>query len=268
VAEPQSPSFDLVVATVGRRNELARLLASLERQAYRDYRVLLVDQDENDRLASFVRPGVELLHAARGLSRARNAALPRIEAEIVAFPDDDCVYPDDLLERLARRFEDDPRLDGLTGRDQNPGWSQDATVLTRDNVWNRAISFTIFLRAAVVARVGAFDERLGLPSSSGEETDYLIRALDGGARIEYDPSIVVAHEATPRPLAHLGARDGASIGYILRKHRYPPRTVGRMLVRPVGGTVVALARGDRQRARFHLETARGRVRGWRNAATA
>jgi glycosyltransferase involved in cell wall biosynthesis len=266
VPEPQLPSFDLVVATVDRRNELARLLSSLERQTHRDFRVLLVDQSDGDAFESPAPPGIELLHAARGLSRARNAALPRIEADIVAFPDDDCTYPDDLLERVARRFAHDPKLDGLTGRDQTAGWSTDLTFLTRDNVWNRAISFTIFLRTAVVSRVGSFDERLGLPSSSGEETDYLIRALDGGARIEYDPSIVVTHHATPRPLAQLGARDGASIGYILRKHRYPPRTVAGMLLRPAGGTVLALARRDRPRARFHLETARGRVRGYRAAA--
>jgi glycosyltransferase involved in cell wall biosynthesis len=263
VAEPQLPSFDLVVATVGRPERVGRLVASLEGQTYRKFRLLVVDQSDDDRLAVSLPPGVELLHAEPGLSRARNAALSRIEADVVAFPDDDCTYPADLLERVARRFAHDPELEGLTGRDQSPRWSPDATPLTRDNVWNRAISFTIFLRAAVVARIGGFDERLGLPSSSGEEIDYLIRTLDSGARIEYDPSIVVTHDATPRPLPQLGARDGVSIGYILRKHRYPPHTVARMLVRPVGGTMAALVQGDRERARFHLETVRGRVRGYR-----
>ena len=60
----------------------------------------------------------------------------------------------------------------------------DASVADRDNVWNRAMSFTIFLRARVVERVGRFDERLGLgsgtPWHSGEEIDYLIRALAAG----------------------------------------------------------------------------------------
>jgi glycosyltransferase involved in cell wall biosynthesis len=268
VAEPQLPSFDLVVATIGRTNKLERLLTSLDRQTHRNFRVLLVDQNDDDRSGSFARPGVELLHALRGLSRARNVALPLVEADLVAFPDDDCTYPEDLLERVAHRFADDAKLDGLTGRDQTAGWSTDPTSLTRDNLWNRAISFTIFLRARVVADVGAFDERLGLPSSSGEEIDYLIRALDRGARIEYDPSIVVTHDATPRPPAYLGARDGASIGYILRKHSYRPWTVAAMLVRPAGGTMVALASRDPQRARFHLETVKGRVRGYRDAARA
>jgi glycosyltransferase involved in cell wall biosynthesis len=260
---PTLPSFDLVVATVGRTEEPIRLLASLARQTHRDFRVLLVDQNDDERLAGLRAPRVEVVRAPRGLSRARNTALPSVAADVVAFPDDDCTYPSDLLERVARRFAADPNLDGLTGRDQNEGWARDGAALTRANVWNRAISFTIFLRRSIVEHVGAFDERLGLPASSGEEIDYLIRAIDAGARVVYDPSLVVAHAAASRPLVQLGARDGTSVGYILRKHRYPPRTVARMLARPAGGTVLALARGDANRARFHLATMRGRLRGYR-----
>ncbi len=46
--------------------------------------------------------------------------------------------------------------------------------------------------------------------------------------------------------AEIGLRDGASVGYLLRKHHYPLRTVARMLVRPLGGAVVSLARRDRR----------------------
>ena len=174
------------------------------------------------------------------------------------------MYPDDVLERVARRLGGDAALDGLTGR--APGstsWKHDAAILTRENLWNRAISFTIFLRRAVVEQVGPFDETLGLPSSSGEEIDYLIRALDAGARIEYDPTLVVMHPEKQVDPAAVGGRDGASIGYILRKHRYPLRCVARMLIRPAGGVVVALAHRDHRRARFQLETLHGRLRGYR-----
>jgi glycosyltransferase involved in cell wall biosynthesis len=267
VAGPESPSFDLVVATVGRTEETRRLLASIAGQTNPRWRVLLVDQNSDDRLAPFLAAGIERVPAEPGLSHARNAALPRIQADVVAFPDDDCTYPADLLERVGARFAEDPLLDGLTGRDDADGWPEVATPLTRENLWNRAISFTIFLRAAVVARVGTFDERLGLPGSSGEEIDYLIRAVDAGARIEYDPSLVVPHRPTARPLAELGARDGASIGYILRKHRYPPQTVARMLIRPAVGAALAALRTDGHRAVFHVSTLRGRMSGYRRADT-
>jgi glycosyltransferase involved in cell wall biosynthesis len=272
------PSFDLVVATVGRVEELGRLLDSLERQTHPRFTLRVVDQNEDDRVRPVVasHAGLDIAHlrSGPGLSRARNAALDGLSADVVAFPDDDCAYPDDLLERVGSRLLGQPELDGLTGRaesvdgDFSASWKSDGALLTRDNLWNRAISFTIFLRRDVVGRVGRFDERLGLgsgtPWHSGEEIDYLVRALAAGAVIEYDPSLVVRHEVgvdDPRT----GARDGASVGYLLRKHRYPKRVLARMLVRPVGGVASSLAHGDRERARFHAATLRGRVAGYRGA---
>jgi GT2 family glycosyltransferase len=281
VASAELPSFDLVVATVDRVEELERLLASLQGQTHGAFRVLLIDQNDDDRLAAVLERHGSLdltrLRSERGLSRARNLALTHLRSDLVAFPDDDCVFPSDLLQRVARRFEREPTLEGLTGRaadergSSSPSWALDAAPLTRENLWNRAISFTIFLRASVVERVGAFDERLGLgsdgPWSSGEETEYLVRALDAGARIEYDPSLVVFHREkalSPSALQTLAASEGASIGYILRKHRYPLRSVGRMFIRPLGGALLALARRDGAGMRFHLSTLRGRVLGYRS----
>jgi glycosyltransferase involved in cell wall biosynthesis len=281
VALSELPSFDLVVATVDRINQLGRLLDSLDAQTHGTFRVLLVDQNDDDRLENVLaaHPALDLvrIRSPRGLSRARNAALGQLRADIAAFPDDDCVFAADLLERVAREFMTAPELDGITGRavgtdgQSSPSWATDQALLTRENLWNRAISFTIFLRRAVVERAGSFDERLGLgsdgPSSSGEETEYLVRAVDADARIKYDPSLVVIHEEkvlSPSALRSVGARDGASIGYILRKHRYPLGTVTRMFLRPLGGAVLAAAERDPARARFHLATFRGRVLGYRS----
>jgi GT2 family glycosyltransferase len=274
------PSFDLVVATVGRVEELERLLGSLEAQTHGAFRILLVDQNDDDRLSeiSSRHPALEIDHlrAPHGLSRARNVALARLRADLVAFPDDDCVYPADLLERVARRLAADPKLDGLTGRAadfagrSSPSSPHEPASLTRGNLWHRALSITMFLRRALIDTVGPFDEQLGLgsgrPWSSGEETDYLVRAVDVGLQIDYDPDLVVLHHEktfSPAALRSAGAREGASIGYILRKHHYPRGTVGRMLIRPLGGAVLALARRDRARAGFHLSTLRGRVLGYR-----
>jgi GT2 family glycosyltransferase len=281
VGQNELPSFDLVVATVDRIDELGRLLDSLESQTHRGFRVLVVDQNEDERLGPILKRHDSLvitrLRSARGLSRARNIGLAEVAAELVAFPDDDCVFAPDLLEQIARRFEQQTHLDGVTGRaadadgESSSSWARDRAFLSRANLWNRAISFTIFLRTELVRRVGAFDEQLGLgseqPWSSGEETDFLVRAVDAGARIEYDPLLTVVHpdkKLSRSALQAVGAREGASIGYILRKHGYPLSTVGRMLVRPVGGVALALARLDGTRARFHLSTLRGRVLGYRS----
>jgi GT2 family glycosyltransferase len=269
------PSFDLVVATVGRSDELAHFLDSLEAQEYAAVRVIVVDQNEDARLDPVVdgRPlRIERIRAPLGLSRARNAGLGLVEADLVAFPDDDCVYPPGLLARVAERLGLDSGLAGLTGRAENASgmsaasWQLEGAILTDDNLWNRAISFTIFLRRSVVETVGSFDEELGLgsgsPWSSGEEIDYLIRAVRAGASIEYDPSLVVVHDVRADD-SRIGARDGASIGYLLRKHGYSLPAVFRMLVRPLGGSLVSMLRLDSARGRYYLATFRGRARGYR-----
>ena len=280
MAEPPLPAFELVLATVGRVEPLVALFESLARQTHRRFRVVLVDQNEDDRVERVLEahPDVETvrLRSGLGLSRARNAALAELSADVVAFPDDDCVYPDDLLERVGGRFADRPELGGLTGRAvdrdgrSSPSWEREAAALTTDNLWNRAISFAIFLRRRVVAEVGLFDEQLGLgaptPWHSGEEIDYLVRAVRTGARIEYDPALTVIHEEKALSLGSIGRRDGASVGYILRKHGYPTTVVARMLVRPLGGALIAASRGDLGRARFHAATLQGRLLGYRRGS--
>lgn len=277
---PRALRFDLVVATVDRTDDLAALLDSLEAQSHGGFRVVVVDQNEDDRVERLLAAHASLdtlhLRSGRGLSRARNVALPALTGDLVAFPDDDCSYSPDLLERIAARFAGESGLDGVSGR---PVAVDGATVgrwptapgpITRDTVWHTANSHTIFLRRAVVERVGAFDEALGLgsgtPWSSGEEIDYLVRAIDLGARIEYDPSLVVTHPVkpvTPDALVALGSRDGGSVGWVLARNRYPAGVVVRMLVRPAVGTLVSLVLLDTTRARFHAATLAGRVRGLR-----
>jgi GT2 family glycosyltransferase len=279
-----SPTFDLVVGTLGRVEELNRLLDSLERQTYRSFRVLVVDQNDDGR-AEPVLTGrsIELvrLTSAPGLARARNVALGLVEADLVAFPDDDCRYPPSLLADVAERLGADAELEGISlptedadGR-RDAGWAGEPTLLTTGNVWNLVASAGLFLRRPLLERVGRFDERLGVggpgPWRSSEETDYVIRALRDGARIAYDPSLAVEHPLTVASGPALVARghsEGASVGYLLRKHRYPPRTLGRMAVRPVGGVVLSLARRDVDRARFHAATLAGRIRGYVGARRA
>lgn len=283
MAAADLPTFDLVCATVDRTEPLERFLTSIELQAGPAVRVIVVDQNADEVVARVVDdrptdPQIVRIRAERGLARARNAALGSLAADIVAFPDDDCTYPPGLLERVARRFAEDPSLDGLSGTarssegDADTSWAREPAVLDADNLWNRVISFGIFLRRDVVERVGAFEERLGLGSgslwSSGEEVEYVLRAIHAGARIEYDPSLVVTHAVkrySPTELRAVGLRDGASVGWILRRHRCDLRTTVRMLARPLGGIATSLAHGDVTRASFHAATFAGRVRGYLGA---
>lgn len=281
---PATPSFDLVVATIGRHDQLARLLDSLAAQTAQTFRLVVVDQNTDGRVAALL-DSVELdvvrLTSSPGLSHARNVALDSLAADLVTFPDDDCTYAPDLLERVLAAFAARPELDGVSGRTAgadgrgSASWKRDRVLLTDDNLWNRVNSASLFLRRDVVTRVGHFDEALGLgagtPWSSGEEIDYVIRAVRSGACIAFEPDLVVTHEQPPLDAVASKAiayRDGCSVGYLLRKHRYSWAVRARMALRPLGGSLVAAAHLDGLRAAEHLASFRGRVAGYRGASSA
>jgi glycosyltransferase involved in cell wall biosynthesis len=270
-------TFSLILATVDRTREVGRFLDSLAAQAYRSVEVLVVDQNPDDRLGPVLRRlrgAVVLRHlrAPRGLSRARNVGLRHAEGEVLAFPDDDCWYPPDLLERVAGILHAHPDWDGVTGRAVDPQgrptssrWDRRGGRLTRMNVWGRAISFTLFFRRRVVLRVGEFDESLGAgapgPWGSGEETDYLLRALREGLAIYYLPDLAVYH-ATPVRDPQTARAYGMGMGRVMRIHGYPLWFVAYQWARPLLGVAGAALSGDVGRARYHLAVAQGRMRGW------
>lgn len=278
-----------MLATLNRVGEVEQFLVSLAAQTYREFELIVVDQNPDDRLLPILEPYKDqfpILHlrSEKGLSRARNVALTHLTGEIVAFPDDDCAYPPTLLEQVATFFSTHAQWSGMTGRSinqagENSGgrWVSHAEPVTRFNVWQRGISYTIFLRRSVVARVGQFDEQLGVgagtPWGSGEETDYLLRALDAG--IYYNPDICVIHPivvmpppqpiapVNPSPKRHLKTYSYAlGRGYVLRKHQTTWWFVLYNWGRPCVGMMVSLGRGQLNQVRSHWATLRGRVQGW------
>ena len=279
------PTIDLVLATVGRTEELARFLRSLDEQTYRDFRLIVSDQNGDERLVPIL-SGYEdafpILHlrAERGLSRARNLALEHLTADLVSFPDDDCWYERGMLADVARFFADHPDSDGLTGTpvddsgrplfgrsDAEPG------PMTLFNLWRRVVSFTLFVRHRLIAAVGPFDETLGVGSGTmwggGEDLDYVVRALRAGCSVHHDPALVVHHprkreqESDPDP--RQGFAYGAGYGRVLRKSALPWWFVAYSCGRSFVGAIVSLLRGKVQLARFYWNVGRGRVRGWRSA---
>jgi len=279
VAAAETPSFDLVLATVGRTDELEALLDSLERQTLTDFRLLVVDQNDDDRLVPILaaRGSLSIVHlrSARGLNRARNVGLASADAEVVAFPDDDCAYPDDLLARVAARLRDRPELDGVTGRTAEPDgttsdrWPTAPRILDLTSVWHGGNSASLFLRRGLVERIGRFDEGIGFGSGNpwelADEIELLVRAIQAGALLEQDPSLVVHHDVKrpTRDEARVTTRRvGAGVGYVLGKNRVGGTVLARRFLMPLGGIALSLARLNGEQARLHAITFSWRVRGY------
>jgi glycosyltransferase involved in cell wall biosynthesis len=203
--------FSLLVVTTDRLHAVKRLFRSLEAQTCKDFSVVFVHEETcAARAAELARRcgGIEnmtlLPVSVCGVSRARNRGLPLCGGDIIAFPDDDCVYAPHTLAAAAEMFRLYPEADGLlaagadaktTGHPATPGHEEvDDTLRTsgpekirRDSdvadnlppsgertgrarpvnryaVFGDSETWRQFYRRRCVESVGAFDERLGAGS--------------------------------------------------------------------------------------------------------
>lgn len=276
------PLVSLIVATVGRCEELERFLSAVARQSYRHFEVIIVDQNPDDRLDSIVaryRDGMTVVHVrcSKGVSKARNMGLRHSRGEIIAFPDDDCWYSLSLLTSIVSGFEDHPVWDGMTGRIVNETgalsgdarFDSDPGYLTLANVWRRTCAATLFLKQETVAAIGYFDEELGpgagTPWGGAEDIDYPARAIKAGRKIYYDPEIRVFHPDLSVDAQADGLRRaytyGAGIGRVWMKQRFPIRIIGYYLLRPLVGVGVSLVTGRWMQARYRWAAFQGRLAG-------
>jgi len=274
--------FSLVVATLGRTEDLRALFASLADQTIRDFEVILVDQNHDDRLVPIVvdfagRLDIRHLRSpVRCLSHARNVGLLECRGAIVGFPDDDCLYPPGVLALVDARFAADPTLDMLTGPAQSPTgglgsgrWAATSGPITLETVWKTVIAFNLFVRRDLLQRIGGFDDDLGVGARFGacEETDLAIRGIKAGAKGFYDTELRVVHpdkRLTPAAVAR-AFNYGTGTGRVLRKHDISTRIVLTFFVRPLGGVVQSLLQLRAQNALYYWRTLRGRAAGYHRA---
>jgi glycosyltransferase involved in cell wall biosynthesis len=275
----KSPLFSLVCATLGRTEPLARLFETLAQQTYRNFELILVDQNDDDRLTPLVveylpRFTIRHIKTVKGLSRARNTGLDLAEGDIISFPDDDCWFSADLLEKVVLFFAQHQAIDLLTGagvdeKGEPVGrWDSQPGPLGRRNIWTRGIGFAIFLRGEAAKRVGGFDITLGVGSGTAfpccEDTEFLIRAVDAGLRSHYDPNLLVYHPNKKYTEAGLARafNYGAGMGCVLRRQHFDATQLGKYLMRPLAGAALFLLTGRITQSRYQLTTFRGRLWGY------
>jgi len=201
----------LVMATLGRVREIEVFLQSLAAQSYQAYELIIVDQNPDNRLIPVIRlaeeleiPLIHLRQEQPNLCMARNTGLNQAQGEIVAFPDDDCWYETDVLEKVLVRFNAPDAPEGIIIRWIEPDPNPCAPRILTNKLWRRfqevqASSISLFFNRQLLIEMQGFDANFGLHSwyGAGEETDLMFRIMSKGSRIAYLPSAIV-HHPTPK----------------------------------------------------------------------
>jgi cellulose synthase/poly-beta-1,6-N-acetylglucosamine synthase-like glycosyltransferase len=280
-----NPRLAIVVSTIGRREQFSRLVHSVHDSPQADQiELIVIDQSEDRRCSQVLYDAdwamsVRAETSGRGASVGRNVGLAFASAPIVAFPDDDAWYPAGALGKIIETFERDPDIAGFCGRqvtaDGRPSmlrWQTEPGCVTARNFLRTSIMSTMFFRRSWLDRVGPFDENMGVGSASWygacEESDLLLRVIEAGGRIPYDPSLLV-YQDEPRddPNQYFVAKMlsyGCGQGHLWRKRALSRRQLGYYCARKLIAATVRVGRGERILAQADLAWLRGNIAGFRD----
>lgn len=203
-----SIKISVLVPTLGaREHELERLFKSLIEQAYDNLELIIVAQDNFDKIKKLCNLYVTKLNIViitsdiKGLSRARNLGLSHVSGDIILLSDDDCWYAKKALQKIAAFFDSHPNTNILLTQIYDPiagtpykNYSLKEKGITKSlDLLSRSSIEIAFRRTDPMPK---FDERFGLGGKyvAGEENDYLIRSLRDNKIIQYEPFITVYHE--------------------------------------------------------------------------
>ncbi|NNU90159.1 glycosyltransferase family 2 protein [Anoxybacillus sp. CHMUD] len=270
--------ISLIVATKNRDKELEKFFNSLIMQSYKNFEVIVVDQNEDDRVIKICKRysdlDIILVKSKPGLSRARNVGLQLVSGDIIGFPDDDCIYKTDTLEYVKNFFSNNNKYVFLTGRSvdeqsktSGANFLTESQEISKKNVWKTAISYTIFVKREVLTKIPLFDERLGVGSGtifgSGEETDFLLNIIKKSYKGYYDANFTIIHpnkvniynkKAYKRALLY-----GAGHIKVLKKHQYGKVYIIIALLKPLIAMLIYCLRP--KKALFYLYSFIGRFKG-------
>lgn len=277
--------ISLVLATVGRTEEVQRFLKSLEKQTHRNFELIVVDQNPKgtlEPLFEVLEDNFPLVHVTRpddrGVSKSRNAGIKHVTGELITFPDDDCWYPPDLLQTVDDFMQSRPDVDSVSGRmvhqeeeSKQMANSQGKFLDSPLKVAQVPGPWSLFLRRPGAQQAAIFDETLGpgggTPWGSGEDTDYYLQIYEAGFNFFYNPNIVVYH-----PIANQYFEDGFDLGRsyrygagrakVWRRRHIPFWYFVYELSRSGVGTVLSLLQARRNKAIWHWGAFRGKICGW------
>ena len=199
----------LIMPTINVTTELDLFLKSLKAQTYKNFELIVVDQNEGYDVFEIVKNYEEdfkikyVRSDEKGLSLNRNRGLVLMEGEIAGFPDDDCEYQSDTLEKVISFFKRKRNYQIYSCRTLERGKTYGTGVMEKrdmdikkDCVDTTVKSITFFVNYGKDDII-LFDENLGVGATfgSGEETDYVLTLLHKGYKGRYFAKDVIFHPA-------------------------------------------------------------------------
>jgi len=279
--------ISLIIPTLGRDIELLPLLNSLVNQTFKEFELIIVDQNGDNRVNNVLKKfegQLDYKHIKteiRGAARARNIGITIATGKLITFPDDDCWYPYDLLKNVNRLFDEHSEWEAISGKLVDPEgksglgrWSKKDGLIDRYNLWTRHTEVTLFIRRYVFDKINGFDELLGVGAGtkwgSGESADLVLKMLGTDFKIYYNQNINIHHPITidtaeincfSEKVYKKTYHYALGMGYVMGRYKYPHWYILYFCIRPLSGGILELFKSY-NKSKYYRLILKGRIKGY------
>jgi glycosyltransferase involved in cell wall biosynthesis len=209
--------ISICLNTKNRPGKLRACLKSILASKYQNWETIIVDQSNKteiisaNKLLTGLSPKIRYFqNFEKGVSRAKNFALAKARAEIIAFTDDDCLVDKNWLRIIYQSFQKNKDIIGVFGKvlpyqpQLNNGkicpcifTSNKKRIIDKPDLHWQNIGFgnNMAFRKEIFAKVGGFKEWLGPGSigSNAEDAEFALRCLVEGYKLMYNPQMIIYH---------------------------------------------------------------------------
>lgn len=284
--------ISLILTTRGgnRLSCLIKLLDSLTNQTYRNFKLILVDQNQENEICNII----EKYHQKFSikyikteylpLSVARNIGLQHFEGEIVAYPDDDCWYDENTLQQVANIFSSRPDIYGLCTMVKDPDKNLIYGHLRKKMKFGEYINIRTVFKYPISVGIFCkynfneqFDEMFGVGCKfgSGEETDYLLELINKNQKIICTPQIFVYHPVEAYTIDDIKKTEKYAYGIgalfaksIIKRNQW--RTLFEffdLIIRSIGGWILNSLRNNKVKNAVYKNRLIGLIKGYKEGLT-
>jgi len=195
----------IIIPTYKDWTRLSLCLAALKQQTYKDFEVIVVNNDEDSNVPIDVSSfsNLKLLHETTpGSYAARNTGLRNAKGHILGFTDSDCIPEPNWIENAVKFFESNPQISRIAGhielfyssKSLNLAELYESVYAFRQDInatMGISVTGNMFSLRTVFDNVGDFNSDF----LSGGDNEWSLRANGKGYLISYVKDVVIKHPA-------------------------------------------------------------------------
>ena len=207
----ENPKYSIVIAVYNRPDEVSKLLDSLQKQIFKNFEVIIVEDGSSIDCKSLVAeysPGLEIHYYFKnntGQGHSRNIGASYARGEYLVFFDSDCIIPEDYFlrveeEMIKRDFDvwggPDKAAEDFNALQKAISHTMTSYMTTggirgakKHIIWFETRSFNFGIKKSVFDQVGGF-----FYTNRGEDIDLSHRLKKGGYSSILIPDAFVYHK--------------------------------------------------------------------------